>query len=585
MAAWSGAAIPSGSAQGTGSASLSTRQKASLSGKVQTKDGTALAGARVELIPVGQLSDPKAAHISAITAADGTFRAEVPWAGDYIWGVSLGIVLCQGRVQPPYAQPGRTLSFARGEQKSGVVMEVEGGGVLQGMLQDQKGKGAAKGDVTLTQRVSVGEKAYRWFALGSVQADDTGRYGFCNVPKGSYFVNAQGTMRTSGGQAAAGALPKDYVQTFYPNVLEEEASQPVRITAGGIKRLDLVLRDAPTHHVRGRVVFPPGRTLRHPLVVLHHVNPGNSTYIGYHAEISAAGSFDLAGIPPGKYTLVALAGSGERELRKIPIEAEIEKKWSATAQIEVNGSDVAAGDLMLAAQGKVSGQLWDARGEKLGGGNLVLTVVTAEGGPLSRTLEDGREIPWDGAEIEPDGHFILHELPPGKYRIGWLGRLWIKRPPPDEAAIYLAGATIAGRDALRDGFEVRAGEEISNASIVAARGAGAIKAKVRDHSGKPRPGALVLLVPAEEMKREWHRYQSACSYPTGDVYLGGIPPGDYRLFAMEAPPVAHYIPPWSCFALEKPRWEDLKIYEQDSTAIHIVAGNPSELDLRLIPAR
>jgi hypothetical protein len=216
---------------------------------------------------------------------------------------------------------------------------------------------------------------------------------------------------------------------------------------------------------------------------------------------------------------------------------------------------------------------------------MVLAIVTEDGRNLTHALEDGREIPLDAAEIQPDGHFVLHELPPGKYRIGWLGQLWIKRPAPDAAAIYLAGANIAGRDALRDGFEIKAGEEISDASIVVATGTGGIKAKVRGQAGKPLPGVPVLLVPVEEMKMQWHRYQVGCSYPTGDVYLGGIPPGDYRIFAMEAPPVTHYIEPWSCGALEKPRWEDLKIYEKDSTPIHIVEGRTSELDLRLIPAR
>ncbi|MGA8443358.1 MAG: hypothetical protein WB762_29550 [Candidatus Sulfotelmatobacter sp.] len=43
--------------------------------------------------------------------------------------------------------------------------------------------------------------------------------------------------------------------------------------------------------------------------------------------------------------------------------------------------------------------------------------------------------------------------------------------------------------------------------------------------------------------------------------------------------------PWSCGSLEKPSWEDLKIYEKDSTLIHIVPGKTNELDLRLIRAR
>jgi hypothetical protein len=557
----------------------------SISGKAQTKNGTPLADARVELIPVGQLSDPKGIHISVTTAPDGTFHANVPWAGDYIYGVSLGILLCQGRMLPPYFQRGRTLSFAPGEQKTGAVFEVEGGGVLQGVLQSQSGRGVAKGDVTLTQRVRVGEKTYRWFDVGTIQADDNGHYGFCNVPEGTYFVNSQGTLRTFGDKANTEPLSKDYVQTFYPNALEAEASQPVHIPAGGVKKLDLVLREAPTHHVRGHVVFPTGKTLLQPLVVASHANAGNSTYIGYHAQVNSSGNFDLAGIPRGKYRITVIADTGERELRKTPGAAEIRKEWRATTLIEVKDSDVVAENLSLAPNGKVTGQFRDTHGEIFNAGNMVLTLVNEDGHILTHAVEDGRDLPLDAFEIWPDGHFVLHELPPGKYRISWLGQMWMKRPPMGEAAIYLAGGNIAGHDLLRDGFEVKAGQEITDASIVIATGPEGIKAKVRDEIGRPRSRVVVLVVPVEEMKMQWHRYQSECSYPKGDVYFYNIAPGDYRIFAMEAPPVTHYIEPWSCGAVDKPKWEDLKVYEKDSTLIHIVPGKENQLDLRMIRAR
>jgi hypothetical protein len=571
--------------QGARSSAHSSTAKMSISGKVQTKNGTPLAEVRVELIPVGQLGNPKGTHISVTTAPDGTFHANVPWAGDYIYGVSLGILLCQGRMLPPYFQRGRTLSLAPGEQKTGAVFEVEGGGVLQGVLQNQSGRDVAKGDVTLTQRVRVGEKTYKWFDVGSIQTDDNGHYGFCNVPQGTYFVNSQGTMRTFGDQASTDPLPRDYVQTFYPNVLAEEASQPVHIVAGGVKKLNLVLRESPTLHVRGHVVFPSGKTLLQPYVVLSHVNAGNSTYVGYHTQVNSSGNFDLAGIPQGKYKLTVVADTGERVLRKIPGEAEIRKEWGATTLIDVKNSDVVAEDLTLAPKGKVSGQVRDTRGEVFKAGNLVLTLVNEAGRNLTRTVEDGRELPLDTFEIWPDGHFVLHELPSGKYRIGWLGQMWIMRPPMGEAAIYLAGGNIAGHDLLRDGFEVKAGQEISDASIMVASGPEGIKAKVRDETGRPRSRMVVLVVPVEEMKMQWHRYQSECSYPNGDVYFYNIPPGDYRIFAMEAPPVTHYIEPWSCGAQDKPRWDDLKVYEKDSTLIHIVPGKANQLDLRLIGAR
>jgi hypothetical protein len=76
------------------------------------------------------------------------------------------------------------------------------------VLQSQSGRGVAKGDVTLTQRVRVGEKTYRWFDVGTIQADDNGHYGFCNVPEGTYFVNSQGTMRTSAKRQVPNPCPR-----------------------------------------------------------------------------------------------------------------------------------------------------------------------------------------------------------------------------------------------------------------------------------------------------------------------------------------------------------------------------------------
>lgn len=582
--AFAGAWTPGLSHQAKETLTERPKRKAFLSGKAQTRDGDPLTGARVELIPV-RPSDLSGQRITAITGSDGAFQAAIPWEGDYVYGVSLGTLSCEGSVQPPYEQRGRTLSFTRGEQKTGLLYQVGNGGVLQGILQDEHGKRVAKGDVTLTKRVRVGEKAYRWFEVGSIQSDENGRYGFCNVPQGSYFLNFQGTLRKFGEKTTQEPLARDYVQTFYPQKIEEEASQPIQIVAGRVNKLDPVLREAATHHVQGRVVFPTGRTLLHPFVVLHHVKAGNSTYIGYHTETSSSGSFDIAGVPPGKYKIVALADSGERDSRKIPVKYEMKKEWSAAAQLEVKEQDVVAADLTLAPHGRVSGQFWDEHGGKFNGGGMVLTLVTPDGQPLLHTVEDGRELPLESAEIDSDGHFVFHELPAGKYRIGWLGQMWIKRRPTEEAAIYLAGATIAGHDVLRDGFEVKPGEDVKDVAIVVGRGAGGIEGTVLDQAAKRRGGVLILVVPPEDLKRQWHRYLSACSNPGGYVNFYGIPPGDYRIYALETPPATHYIPPWSCGALEKPRMEDLTIYEKYSTSVHVTPGDTSKIDVRLIPAQ
>jgi hypothetical protein len=48
-------------------------------------------------------------------------------------------------------------------------------------------------------------------------------------------LNFQGTMRKFAEKETQEPLSTDYVQTFYPHELQEEASQPIRIAAGGVK--------------------------------------------------------------------------------------------------------------------------------------------------------------------------------------------------------------------------------------------------------------------------------------------------------------------------------------------------------------
>ena len=80
----------------------------SISGKVQTKNGTPLTDARVELFPVPTERSETCAHLCDHVAG-WYVSCKCSWAGDYIYGVSLGIQLFQGRMQPPYWQRGRTL--------------------------------------------------------------------------------------------------------------------------------------------------------------------------------------------------------------------------------------------------------------------------------------------------------------------------------------------------------------------------------------------------------------------------------------------------------------------------------------------
>jgi len=96
-------------------------------------------------------------------------------------------------------------------------------------------------------------------------------------------------------------------------------------------------------------------------------------------------------------------------------------------------------------------------------GNLFLTLLNEEGANLTRAVEEDGSCRWTTLEIE-----ARRTLRPARFAAGEIPNRWwekcgLKRPTMGEAAIYLGGGNIAGHDVLRDGFEVKPGQEISDA--------------------------------------------------------------------------------------------------------------------------
>jgi len=559
------------------------RIKPSVSGVVRTKNGTPLAGAHVQLIPI-MSSGPSDPRGSAMTGPDGTFHAEVPWTGEYYFGVSLGILTCHGQVQPPLWRRGNILGFTKGEQKTGLIFELAQGGVLQGLVKDDSGKPVAKADVALTVRVRTGEKTYRWVEVGSVQTDEQGNYGFCNLPGRSYYLNVQGSRRIFDSKGESPLISRDFVLTNYSAAKAVDSPQPVQVEDGGVTQIGLTLHDAPTRHVRGHVVLPPNQEFAQAIAVLQHLPPSNSTNIGYHTPIDKDGNYDLAGIAQDKYKVVAMVDTGEREDRPVPGAAQIKKEWTASAEIEVGQKDVVVPTLTPAPRAEIRGQFWDEHGGHLKDSRLILSLMTEDGQYAFRTWEDGRRFPPEAMEVNAEGEFVFHELEPGHYRFGRIWRLIIKRPLQGDKAIYLAAATRAGHDLLKVGFDLQAGDSLDEVAIVIAEDSGSVKGTVIDQAGHSIENALIFIVPAGMEGKQLHRYHSDCSRMHGTFEFSGIAPGDYHVYAFQSPPVSHYVPPWSCGALEQPRPDELKYYEKQANKIHITPSSTLELNLKLIPA-
>jgi len=131
------------------------------------------------------------------------------------------------------------------------------------------------------------------------------------------------------------------------------------------------------------------------------------------------------------------------------------------------------------------------------------------------------------APVAEDGTFLLQRLPPGVFRL-----FPVRMPANWPDGWYIASATSGGRDILKDGLLVGDGRA-SPVEIVIAEGAARIEGVARDSLDDLIPGARVVLIPPAVRRGPRTRFPTAVAAETGAWSLGGVPPGEYRVLAVD----------------------------------------------------
>jgi hypothetical protein len=94
-------------------------------------------------------------------------------------------------------------------------------------------------------------------------------------------------------------------------------------------------------------------------------------------------------------------------------------------------------------------------------------------------------------------------------------------------------ATIGGRDALDDGFDV-ASADISGVSVVMTNQTSEVSGVLQDASGRPAPDYYIILFPTDQ--KYWiqnsRRIKTARPGIDGKYILRDLPPGEYRIAAV-----------------------------------------------------
>jgi Carboxypeptidase regulatory-like domain len=212
------------------------------------------------------------------------------------------------------------------------------------------------------------------------------------------------------------------------------------------------------------------------------------------------GAFEIRGIAPGVYTLIANRGGREQG------------RATASHQITVGSRDLDGIVLTLALPLEITGTVQPE-------GDIPLNL-----GAVRVFLEPATVVPMFGGTAPAtvtNGTFKLAGVSPGHYRVRATNL-------PDGA--YVKSVRQGPQEVLESGLQ------LSGASmpieIVLGTKAPVITGTVLDSSGKPAANIAASLVPDGPRRSRYELYATATTADTGTFTFRNIAPGDYKIFLL-----------------------------------------------------
>ncbi len=356
---------------------------------------------------------------------------------------------------------------------------------VQGRVTNSAGEPLAGIDVNLVH-VEIRDGRRQARQVFTKPTGPGGDFVFEDVPAGAFYLRAA-------GQASG----KTYGPFFYPEALTQDQARLLRAAPGQAVTTDFRLESHESYQVRGIVTDMPlrrGVTIR----LLRGDDP-----VGPQAAASPNGTFDVAGVAAGAYTLQAYTPN------LTPL------NFGETA-VTVGERDSVGVKVTISEGIDIPGHI-----DFHGPGSLEKYAV------VYATPFYPRHWPGDVKEItavmNPKGNFVLKNLQPGKYEI-------TVRSLPDfyisemRADFHSQSQGAASQDILGQGLTVPPSNPPSLA-IEMKTGAAEITGRIED----AKPGELysvALIVMRGEVA-----IPNILRAPDGHVLIPGLAPGDYTLLA------------------------------------------------------
>lgn len=473
---------------------------------------------------------------STVTASDGAFAFAHVAPGRYRLTASHNGYVDSSGGRGAYRgsqAAGTTFSVAAGQDLDSVVVRLTPTGVITGHVTNERDEPMP--GVLVQAMKATFRSGHREFSDARTGfTDDRGEYRVWGLAPGQYYLKATNPRAWERGVAAA----QVYVPMFYPGVVDPAQTQPVELHPGDeVGGVNFSLAAFRAVHVKGRVLASNGLPAKAADVTLSQLTGNGFTA---EADTDPTGKFDLRGVPPGTYQLVAQSSDSSESAHLL----------MGRAAVSVGEASLDVPDIVVFPGATVSGHV-RVDGDK----KLTLPHTVASLKPTSPSDSAGIET----ASVEPDGSFTFHDVPEGEY-----------------------GLTLSP---LPDGYYVKSGRDVSSPGVVVSHGH-APPADIRLDPGAGRvqgvaykdkdyqqvaPAVTVALIPDAARRSNSEYYRVATTDRSGQFMLTSIPPGDYALFALEDIDRDAFMDP-----------DFIQRYESVGKPVQVEEGSSLNLQLQLI---
>jgi Carboxypeptidase regulatory-like domain len=500
---------------------------------------------------------------SASTSTDGRFLLDKIPPGKYRLAANRsGYVRYEFGARGPNRR-GLDITVGAGQRMTQIMMPLSPAATITGRVFDRDGEPLAYVTVQAMKYVyQDGERVLN--VAQTAVTNDLGEYRLFWLQPGQYFVSTTYDSSPQRGGFGGPGRPiflgprggnpgiesveatedQARIPIYYPGTPDPQAAAPINLQTGTLfSGVDLTVAAVHTFTVRGQVISgATGQPIANVNVVLEpRQRPGSrGPIMRSRANGANRGSFEIGGIVPGSYDLVAI--SNDRNNR-----------MSARVPVDVSGSDIQNVSVVLTPGFAVPGHLI-VEGPAQDPTRIRITLR-----PSASGMQFGGAIP--AAPVQADGTFTLQQVGQDIYRMNWNGL---------PRGFYVKAARLGAVDVLKDGLKLERQPTVP-LEVVISSDTGTVDATVVTDKQEPSINTTFVLVPSPDLRFRNDLYRMGATDAMGRLHLDGVPPGDYKAFAWEE--------------VENGAWQDadfIQPFEDRGKPIRVSANSAANLELRVI---